>query len=191
MNHIHVCHINIETLVDYIKRMGAQHTEKGEHKYFEYKRHCGNTSAFTAHHSWAHKWSRVLRLSTGLAKPAHALYSWFRSILASTREIAGRQTVGGCSFTASRNFISPSPFRRAYSPILRRCLSYSRLIQCKSDPRGVFVCVFIGGLICERQAPVRTLMAVTIEDLYRNYGILADASKENLSQVNKGRRVLF
>lgn len=27
-----------------------------------------------------------------------------------------------------------------------------------------------------------TLMAVTIEDLYRNYGILADA-KENLSQV--------
>jgi len=30
----------------------------------------------------------------------------------------------------------------------------------------------------------RTLMAVTIEDLYRSYGVLADA-KDNLSQVNK------
>lgn len=28
-------------------------------------------------------------------------------------------------------------------------------------------------------------MAVTIEDLYRNYGVLADA-KDNLSQVSKG-----
>lgn len=38
---------------------------------------------------------------------------------------------------------------------------------------------FIGGLICERPD---TLMAITIEDLYRNYGILADA-KDSLSQV--------
>lgn len=50
---------------------------------------------------------------------------------------------------------------------------------------------FIGGLICERQAPGRTLMAVTIEDLYRNYGLLADASKDNISQVNKGICVHF
>ena len=34
-------------------------------------------------------------------------------------------------------------------------------------------------------------MAVTIEDLYRNYGILADASKDNLGQVNKATRVHF
>lgn len=35
------------------------------------------------------------------------------------------------------------------------------------------------------EAPGHTLMAVTIEDLYRNYGVLADA-KDNLSQVSKG-----
>ncbi len=57
----------------------------------------------------------------------------------------------------------------------------------KSDPRG-FLCVFVGGLFCERQTLGRTPMAVTIEDLYRNYGILADA-KDNLSQVNRVRRV--
>lgn len=33
-------------------------------------------------------------------------------------------------------------------------------------------------------------MAVTIEDLYRNYGVLADA-KDNLSQVSKGSGVNF
>lgn len=33
-------------------------------------------------------------------------------------------------------------------------------------------------------------MAVTIEDLYRSYGVLADA-KDNLSQVNKGQVVNF
>lgn len=32
-----------------------------------------------------------------------------------------------------------------------------------------------------------TLMAVTIEDLYRNYGLLADA-KDDLSQVGEGHR---
>lgn len=33
-------------------------------------------------------------------------------------------------------------------------------------------------------------MAVTIEDLYRSYGVLADA-KDNLSQVNKALLVHF
>ncbi len=33
-------------------------------------------------------------------------------------------------------------------------------------------------------------MAVTIEDLYRSYGVLADA-KDNLSQVNNGQLVNF
>lgn len=31
-------------------------------------------------------------------------------------------------------------------------------------------------------------MAVTIEDLYRNYGILADAKPESLGQVSNGQR---
>lgn len=34
-------------------------------------------------------------------------------------------------------------------------------------------------------------MAVTIEDLYRNYGILADAKEENLSKVNKHHLVFL
>lgn len=52
----------------------------------------------------------------------------------------------------------------------------------ESKPR--VLCVFTGGLFCEWQAPGYTLMAVTIEDLYRSYGILADA-KDNLSQVGE------
>ncbi|KAG7221114.1 hypothetical protein INR49_017555 [Caranx melampygus] len=60
----------------------------------------------------------------------------------------------------------------------------------KGDPRGGFFCSFIGGLFCERQTPGRTLMAVTIEDLYRNYGILADA-KDNLSQHKDAYQVIL
>lgn len=129
--------------------------------------------------------SHVTPLCTRLAECAHAQYSLFRSILATTPEIAGREVVrGGVHSRVTRIFVIPSPFRKTYRPIIRQCLCYSSQKRCKSDPRRV-LSDFVGGLICERQALGRTLMAVTIEDLYRNYGILADASKDNLSQVNK------
>lgn len=97
-----------------------------------------NTGNFSAHER-----SRVLRPSTRLAKAAHALCSLFHSILASTPDCGKTHTEGGGVHSRdSRNFISPSPFRRSHFSIIRRCLCRSRLKRRLSDPGEFFFSVF-------------------------------------------------
>lgn len=89
--------------------------------------------------------------------------------------------MGGYSFTGFSKFHLPVPFPKNIYPDNTVLLELQSSETEQKATRKGFSCVVLSAVL---SVSGRTLMAVTIEDLYRSYGVLADA-KDNLSPVNK------